>query len=173
VRGWHLANESTPEERLRKYKESLAKMALSEGKTLKSSNIIKAQKSSEAPITPGSTPQLKTPSSKENVRPPQMLVSPSKRELRESIVSSRKKTGDEFRTPLEDKAGRNRVMMKARLKAIDGSLHEIKNRRSMLELQFKKKMVAKDEYDKRMRLLVEEGQRLLKEKAEIDKALAK
>jgi len=168
-----LANESTPEERLRKYKESLAKMALSEGKTLKLSNPIKSPKPLDTPKTSDITPSLTSRSVKENIRPPQVLVSPSKRELRESIVSSRKKTGDEFRTPLEDKAGRNRVMMKARLKAIDGSLQEIKNRRSMLELQFKKKMVSKDEYDKRMRMLVEEGQRLLREKAEIDKALAK
>lgn len=148
-------------------------MALSEGKTLKLSNPIKSPKPLDTPKTSDITPSLTSRSVKENIRPPQVLVSPSKRELRESIVSSRKKTGDEFRTPLEDKAGRNRVMMKARLKAIDGSLQEIKNRRSMLELQFKKKMVSKDEYDKRMRMLVEEGQRLLREKAEIDKALAK
>lgn len=167
-----MANESTPEERLRKYKESLAKMALSEGKTLKSSNPIKSPKSQERSGTGDIAPSRSAQPAKENVRPPQVLVSPSKRELRESIVSSRKKAGEKFRTDLEDKTGRNRVMMKARVKAIDGSLQEIKNRRSVLELQFKKKMVSKDEYDKRLKMLVEEGQRLLKEKAEIDKALA-
>ncbi|MFW9961628.1 MAG: hypothetical protein ACFFDV_11450 [Candidatus Thorarchaeota archaeon] len=167
-----MANESTPEERLRKYKESLTKMALSEGKTLKLSNPIKSPKFQERLETGNIAPSPATQPAKENVRPPQVLVSPSKRELRESIVSSRKKTGDKFRTPIEDKAGRNRVMMKARAKAIDGSLQEIKNRKSVLELQFKKKMVSKDEYDKRLKMLVEEGQRLLKEKAEIDKALA-
>jgi hypothetical protein len=173
VRVWHLANESTPEERLKKYKESLAKMALSEGKILKLSNVVKEKKSSGEPTATESTPQPSPPPEKENIRPPQVLVSPSKRELRESMISSRTKKGDEFRTTLDKKARRDRVMLKAREKAIDGSLQEIKNRRSMLELQFKKKMVAKDEYDKRMRLLVEEGQGLLKEKAEIDKSLAK
>ncbi|PNX50811.1 MAG: hypothetical protein BV458_12545 [Thermoplasmata archaeon M9B2D] len=167
-----MANESTPEERLRKYKESLAKMALSEGKTLKLSNPIKSTQPQDKPKTGdfSTSPALRP--AKENIRPPQVLVSPSKRELRESIVSSRKMSGDKLRTPLEDKAGRNRVMMKARVKAIDGSLQEIKNRKSVLELQFKKKMVSKDEYDKRLKMLVEEGQRLLREKAQIDKALA-
>jgi hypothetical protein len=168
-----LENESTPEERLRKYKESLAKMALSEGKTLKSSNVVKAKKSSEAVTTTSPTSQPSIPASKENIRPPQVLISPSKRELRESMISSRKKTGDEFRTDLGKRGGRDRVMLKARAKAIDGTLQDIKNRRSILELQFKKKMVAKDEYDKRIQLLVEEGQRLLREKAEIDKSLSK
>ena len=167
-----MANESTPEERLRKYKESLAKMALSEGKTLKLSNPIKSTKPQDKPKTNDVAPSPAARPAKENIRPPQVLVSPSKRELRESIVTSRKRGSDKLQTPLEDKAGRNRVMMKARVKAIDGSLHEIKNRKSVLELQFKKKMVSKDEYDKRLKMLVEEGQRLLREKAQIDKALA-
>ncbi|MDH4213474.1 MAG: hypothetical protein OEV85_06100 [Candidatus Thorarchaeota archaeon] len=167
-----MENESTPEERLRKYKENLAKMALSEGKTLKLSNPIKPRDTAVKPKARDATPSPAATHSKENIRPPQLLISPSKRELRESIVSSRKKTGEKFRTPLEDKAGKNRIMMKARLKAIDGSLHEIKNRRSMLELQFKKKIVSKVEYDKRMKLLVDEGQLLLREKAAIDRALA-
>ena len=147
-------------------------MALSEGKTLKFSNPVKSRKPSDTPVTRDITPTPAAPATIENVRPPQVLVSPSKRELRDSMLSSRKKTGGEFRTPLKDKAGRNRVMMKARVKAVDSSLQEIKNRRSILELQFQKKRISKDEYDKRMKLLVEEGQRLLREKAEIDKELA-
>jgi hypothetical protein len=165
-------NESTPEERLKKYKENLTKMALLEGRELKLTNPVKSQKStSMSPLDTRPSRESGKREAVENIRPPQVLVSPSKRELRESIISSRKK-GDEFKTSLDRKTGRNRVMLKAREKAIDGSLSEIKNKRSMLELQLKKKMISKDEYDRRMKLLVEEGQRLLREKAGIDKALA-
>jgi hypothetical protein len=168
-----MANESTPEERLRKYKESLAKMALAEGKTLKLSNPLKTKKLSDTPTSTLVMPEATTPLPKTNIRPPQILVSPSKRELRESMISSRIKKGDESRTSLEKKVGRDRIMAKAREKAITSSLQDIKSRKSMLELQLKRKMIAKDEYDKRMKSLVDEGQRLLREKAEVDKALAK
>jgi hypothetical protein len=168
-----LANESTPEERLRKYKESLAKMALAEGKTLNLSNPLKTQKLSETPTSTAVTPKATAPSPKTNIRPPQVLVSPSKRELRESMISSRAKKGDESRTTFDKKVRRDLIMAKAREKAITSSLQDIKSRKSMLELQLKRKMIAKDEYDKRMKSLVDEGQRLLREKAEIDKALEK
>jgi hypothetical protein len=167
-----LANESTPEERLRKYKESLTKMALDEGKILKLSNPLKTKKPSDTP-TASTVAPAPAPSPRENVRPPQVLVSPSKRELRESMISSRIKKGDEFRTSLDKKEGRDRIMAKAREKAIISSLQDIKSRKSMLELQLKRKMIAKDEYDKRMKSLVDEGQRLLREKAEIDKVVTK
>jgi hypothetical protein len=165
-----LENESTPEERLKKYKENLAKMALSEGRKLKLTNPVKSQKSTESPAK-GTSGISEKAEGRENIRPPQVLVSPSKRELRESMISSRKR-GDEFKTALDRKTGRSRVMLKAREKAIDGSLSEIKNRKSVLELQLKKKMISRDEYNRRMKLLVEEGQRLLREKAEIDKNLS-
>jgi hypothetical protein len=165
-----LVNESTPKERLKKYKESLAKMALAEGRELKLTNPLKPQKSEDS-LAGSPARESEKKEIKENIRPPQVLVSPSKRELRESIISSRKK-GEDFKTALDRKTGRSRVMLKAREKAIDGSLNEIKNKKSVLELQLKKKMISRDEYNRRMKLLVEEGQKLLREKAEIDKNLS-
>jgi len=167
-----LANESTPEARLKKYKEDLAKMALSEGKQLKSPNPIDSQKSANGPTVVGVPPTTTTTPPREHIRPPQTLVSPSKAELREPMVSSRKKRGDESRTTSKSKASRNRIMMKAREKAIDGQLQDVKDRKALLELHLEKKKITKDEYDTEMKALVEEGQNLLREKAELDRALS-
>jgi len=73
---------------------------------------------------------------------------------------------------LQSKGGRNRVMLKASEKAIDSQLQEIKSRKSMLEREYKRKVIDKREYESRLKLLVNEGQDLLKEKVEIDKVLA-
>lgn len=167
-----MANESTPEARLKKYKEELAKMALSEGKQLKSSSPIDSQKSANGITIVSVSPTTTTTPPKENIRPPQTLVSPSKTELREPMVSSRKKRSDEFRTTSKSKASRNRIMMKAREKAIDGQLQDIKDRKALLELHLEKKKITKDEYDEEMKALVEEGQTLLREKADLDKDLS-
>jgi hypothetical protein len=171
VRDRPLVNESTPKERLKKYKESLAKLALLEGRELKLSNPVKDSEV-DAPAKEGSShvPARQEPA--ENIRPPQVLVSPSKRELRESMAFSKKK-GNEFKADLSLNSERSRILLKAREKAIDSALADIKNRRSMIELQLKKKTISKDEYERRIRSLVEEGHRLLKEKSEVDKALAK
>ena len=160
-------NEETPEERLKKYKERLEKMAQSEGRGSKIASPIKTEKPvvkrepQPAPIDAPIGPRPK---------PPTVLESPAKRELRESQVV--KKRRDALVKKLEGTGGRNRVMLKAREKAIDNQLQEIKSRKSMLELQYKRKVIDRAEYAQRMALLVKEGRDLLKEKSEIDESLA-
>jgi len=73
---------------------------------------------------------------------------------------------------LGSKSGKNRIMLKAREKAIKNQLQEIKSSKSDLERDYKRKVIDKREYESRLKLLVKEGQDLLKEKVEIDKALA-
>ena len=63
-------------------------------------------------------------------------------------------------------------MLRAREKAIKNQLQEIKNRKATLELQYKRKVIDRGEYERRMKLLVSEGKDLLIEKAAIDKSLA-
>ena len=63
-------------------------------------------------------------------------------------------------------------MLRAREKAIMNQLQEIKSRKSTLDLQYKRKVIDREEYERRMKLLVSEGHELLKEKTDIDKALA-
>lgn len=167
-----MVNEETPEERLKKYKERLAEMALEDGRDSKLVNSIETENEVVRREPPPNPPE---PVSNEALidsrpKPPTVLESPAKRELRESQVV--KKRRDELITKLEDTSGKNRVMLKAREKAIKNQLQEIKSRKSMLELQYKRKVIDKLEYEKRMKLLVQEGRELIQEKAEVDKALA-
>lgn len=167
-----MVNEETPEERLKKYKEGLAKMAQSDGRDSKLRNPSKSEEPTAESVERG--PSLQPvpndipidPSPK----PPPVLESPAKRELRESMVV--RKNREALVKKLEGK-GRSRVMLMAREKAIVNQLQEIKSRKSMLELQLKRKVITRDEFDRRRELLVQEGQELVKEKAEIDKALSK
>ena len=167
-----MVNESTPEERLKRYKEQLAKMAESENRDLKFSNPVKVKETSpkddsETPKAVDDSPPNRNPS------PPRTLVSPAKRELRESMVVSSRAKRDALLSKPSDKDSKNKIMMKARIKAIESKLQDIKSRKSMIELQYKRKMISKSEYEKRMEILVREGKELLREKAEIDKSLSK
>jgi len=148
-------NEETPEERLKKYKENLAKMARSD-------------ESDEIEET--SAPSIKLESKSSTARPPQVLESPAKKELRESKVV--KKRREALYAKLESKSGKSKIMLRAREKAIKNQLQEIKSRKSTLELQYKRKVIDRGEYERRMKLLVSEGKDLLIEKAAIDKSLA-
>ncbi len=166
---YHLVNEETPEERLKKYKERLEKMAQAEGRDSKLTNPIKSEKEvvkREPPPQPAPIDASIGPRPK----PPPVLESPAKRELRESQVV--KKRRDALYAKLESKGGKNLIMLKAREKAIANQLQEIKNRKSMLERQYKRKTIDKREYESRVKLLVTEGQDLLKEKVKIDKKLS-
>lgn len=163
-------NEETPEERLKKYKERLEKMAQSEGRDVKLTDSIKFEKEvvkREPPPQPAPIDAPIGPISK----PPPVLESPAKRELRESQVV--KKRREALYSKLESKSGKSRIMLRAREKAIQNQLQEIKGRKSTLELQYKRKVIDREEYDRRMQLLVKEGRDLLIEKGQIDKTLAK
>lgn len=165
-----MADEETPEERLKKYKKRLAKMAKEEGRD-KLANPVKVEGEvvKREPPTPQPAP-VDAPIGP-RPKPPTVLESPAKRELRESqVVKKRRET---LLKKLDGKGSRSRVMLRARQKAIDNQLQEIKSRKSMLELQYKRKVIDRIEYDSRMKLLVQEGKDLLKEKAEIDKSLAR
>ncbi len=161
-------NEETPEERLKKYKKRIAKMAQSEGRESKLANHIEIEKpivKREPPPIPKDAPIGPRP------KPPPVLESPAKRELRESQVV--KKRREALLSKLESKSGKSRIMLKAREKAIDSQLKKMKSKKSKLELQYKRKVIDRDEYERRMAILVSTGHDLLKEKAEIDKTLAK
>ncbi|MGY5859060.1 MAG: hypothetical protein RTU63_06805 [Candidatus Thorarchaeota archaeon] len=166
-----MVNEETPEERLKKYKQRLEKMAQEEGRDSKLVNPVKSEKEvvKRAPPTPQPAP-IEAPIGP-RPKPPTVLESPAKRELRESQVV--KKRREALLKKLDSKGGKSRIMLKARQKAIDNQLQEIKSRKSMLELQYKRKVINRTEYDQRMKLLVEEGRDLLKEKSEIDESLAR
>lgn len=169
---YSLSDELTPEQRLRRYKKELEEMAEKEGKELKLSNPLKKKdetlRTEPGAIKATSPDNIQTTS---QIRPPQNLVSPAKRELRESRIVPSKKTKDEAVSTKD--IGRNLVMIKAREKAIDSSLKEIKNKKSMLELQFKRGIISRVDYERRLKDLVSQGHKLLAEKVDIDEKLAR
>ena len=167
-----MVNKSTPEERLKRYKEQLKKLAESENRDLKLTNPVKTKKVATLETQPSSSPPDTINLNPASPSPPQTLVSPSKRELRESMVVKSKSKREALVSKLSDKEGKNKIMLKARIKAIDSKLKDIKSRREMIELQYKRGMINRGDYEKRMKILVSEGQELLREKAEIDKALS-
>ena len=131
-------NEETPEERLKKYKERIEKMAQEEGRDSKLVNPIKSEKEvvkREPPPQPAPVDAPIEPRPK----PPTILESPANRELRESQVV--KKRREALLKKLDGKGSRSRVMLRAREKAITSQLQEIKSRKSMLELQYKLKVI--------------------------------
>jgi len=166
-----LPNEETPEERLKRYKENLAKMAKDEGRDIEHVNQIKEEKEVVKQKTPPPQPAPIEAPIGPRPSPPRTLESPAKKELRESQVV--KKRREDLLKRLGSTGGKNRIMLKARQKAIDNQLREIKDKKSILELQYKRKVIDRKEYERRMDLLVKEGHELLKEKAEIDESLAR
>ncbi|GAG54590.1 unnamed protein product, partial [marine sediment metagenome] len=90
-----MVNEETPEERLKKYKENLAKMA---------------QSDDWHTIEEPSAPSIKLESESSPARPPKVLESPAKKELRESKVV--KKRREALYSKLESKSGKSRIMLR-------------------------------------------------------------
>ena len=146
-----MSDESTPEERLRKYKKQLEEMAREEGRELKRKEVTR-----EGPK------QTVKPE-----RPSPTLESPAKRELRESSATTGAGPTDSDRRGFKE-----RMMMAARERAIQSSLRDLRERKEGLELLYKRKLIDRREFEKRKKELTDEGQSLLREKAEIDKELS-
>ncbi len=168
-----MVNETTPEERLKRYKKQLEVMAEAEHKVLKFTNPVKKDEHEVAQIPSASNNNSKNEHIPKNPSPPRTLVSPSKRELRESMIVTHKSKSESLVTRLPDKDSKNRIMLKARMKAIDSKLQDIKSRKAMIELQYKRKLITKSEYEKRIQVLIAEGKELLREKARIDTSLSR
>ena len=158
-----MPEESNPEERLRAYKKLIAEMAAADGRDTDS---IHASEEDHVEIV--SEEETVSPSG-----PPRDLQSPAKREL-EGVTRTRGSRA--FRREIEgltESPEKNRMMLRARELAIQGSLRDIKSRKETLELLLKRKMITRDEYEMRRKNIVKEGQDLLREKAEIDKKLSR
>ncbi len=161
----------SPEDRLKRYKASLDKMAEEEGRNLKSTKQVQktTQPKNERIVNPVKTDVKRVNPADPQFKPPQVLVSPAKKELGESIATVRKdsKTLSDAKTKGSD--GRNLLMLRVRLRSIESALRDIKKRRETLELQLKSKFIDKKKYQEEMTALVEEGRSLLVEKERVEK----
>ena len=164
--------EHSPEERLKRYKASLDKMAKEEGRNLKSTKEVKktSQPKTERTPNPVKTAPREVKPPEPQFKPPQVLVSPAKKELGESRATVRKTETD---AKVKELNGRNLVMLKVRLRSIESSLREIKKRRETLEAQLKSKFIDKKKYREEMDALVAEGRSLLVDKERVEKEMKK
>ncbi len=167
--------EHSPEERLKRYKASLDKLAEKEGRNLKSTKQVQktAQPKNERTMNPVRAPPKKIEAEEPQFKPPQVLVSPAKKEMGESIATVRKAPRALSEAKIKELNGRNLLMLKVRHRSIDSSLREIKKRRETLNAQLKSKFIDKKKYQEEMAALVKEGRSLLVEKERVEKEMKK
>ncbi|MBY8998409.1 MAG: hypothetical protein KGD60_11815 [Candidatus Thorarchaeota archaeon] len=166
--------EHSPEDRLKRYKTSLDKMAKEEGRNLKSTKQVQktSQPKNKRTVNPVRPPARKEEPNEPQFRPPQVLVSPAKKELGESIATVRKNPKTLSVAKIKELDGRNLLMLKVRHRSIESSLREIKKRRETLEVQLKSKFITKKQYQEEMAALVEQGRSLLVDKERVEKEMA-
>jgi hypothetical protein len=167
--------EHSPEERLKRYKANLDKMAKKEGRNLKSTKqkLKTSQPKNERTTNPVKAPPSKVEPKEPQFKPPQVLVSPAKKELGESIATVRKASKTFSEAKVKELNGRNLLMLRVRHRSIDSALREIKKRRETLEAQLKSKFIDKKKYKEEMAALVEEGRSLLVDKERVEKEMKK
>ena len=165
--------EHSPEERLKRYKASLEKMAKKEGRNLKLTKQVQKtpEPKKERTVNPVKPIPRKIPAKEQQFKPPQVLVSPAKKEMGDSIATVRKapKTLSEAR--IKELNGRNLLMLRVRLRSIESALRDIKKRRETLEAQLKSKFIDKKKYQEEMSALVAEGRKLLVDKERVEKEM--
>ncbi len=169
----NLPFEHTPEERLKRYKASLDKMAEKEGRNLKSTKQVHkdSQPKNERTVNPVKAPPKRIVVEDPQFKPPQVLVSPAKKEMGESIATVRKAPRALSEAKIKELNGRNLLMLRVRHRSIDSSLRDIKKRRETLEAQLKSKFIDKKKYQEEMSALVAEGRSLLVEKERVEKEM--
>ncbi|MHA1905571.1 MAG: hypothetical protein ACXABL_13135 [Candidatus Thorarchaeota archaeon] len=181
----------TPEQRLQKYKQYLSELAKKDGsgnlsakisipKSTTPSEDVESRDLKEAIratiAAAGSRSQIKKPISERGGEPterqnPVSLVSPSKRELNEfratrpvvklSVISGKEKRSED----------RQRIRLQVKEESLQSSFERIKRKREQLDRRYKRKQLTNAEYDSELEALVKEGSALLREKAEITKAI--
>ncbi len=168
-----MPSKHSPEDRLRRYKESLEKMAKEEGRNLK---FTKHETKSTQPKDDRTTNPVRVSTGKSvddepKFKPPQVLVSPAKKELGESIATVRKAPKTISDAKLKELDGRNLLMLKVRHRSLESALREIKKRRETLEAQLMTKFIDREKYREEMTALVAEGRKLLVEKERVEKEM--
>jgi hypothetical protein len=168
-----LPYEHSPEERLRRYKASLEKMAEKEGRNLKSTKQVQKtpEVKKERTVNPVKPVSKKVQPKEPQFKPPQVLVSPSKKELGESRATVRKTPKTLSEAKIKELNGRNLLMLRVRHRSIESALRDIKKRRETLEAQLKSKFIDKKKYQQEMSALVAEGRKLLVDKERVEKEM--
>lgn len=148
-------------------------MAKEEGRNLKFTKLeTKSSLSKSEGITnPVKAAPKKAMPKETQFKPPQVLVSPAKKELGESIATIRKSPKTISHAKIKDSDGKNLLMLRVRQRSIESALQDIKKKRETLEAQLKSKFIDKKKYQAEMSALVDEGRSLLVEKERVEKEM--
>ena len=162
-----MSKESTPQKRLEKYKEDLAK--LSEEENSKSSEGARTEtvkKSATALAKPGKPKEVKAAPG-----PPRLMISPSKLELREvrTTTSITKKPLPGRRD--KSKSRKQLAKLRVRAKSFESMWKNVRNKRERLERKYERGFIKEKEYKKQLTSLVNMGHELHRKKAKIDREI--
>jgi len=148
-------------------------MAKKEGRNLKSTKQVKKtpEVKNERTVNPVKPVPRKIKAEEPQFKPPQVLVSPAKKEMGDSIATVRKTPKTLSEAKIKELNGRNLLLLKVRLRSIESALREIKKRRETLEAQLKSKFIDKKKYQEEMSALVAEGRKLLVDKERVEKEM--
>jgi hypothetical protein len=162
-------NKLSPEERLKRYKAYLKKMAEKEGRELSATKSVQEviSKSAEVDRPHGAYDRPREPPKHTKVKR-QSLVSPSKRELDELKKAVAAKARAKKTVVL---SGRSLSMLRVRSRALAKALTGMKVRREKLERRHDRGVIDQNEYQRELAKLVSEGHELLREKTEIDEEI--
>ncbi len=165
--GVQLNKESTPQERLEKYKKDLAKLAEEENIIIsEGARTEKVKKTTPAPAKPAKPKKAMVAPG-----PPRQLISPSKLELREArtIIDNTKRPLPRRRDKSKDQ--KKLVRLRIRAKSFESMWKNVRNKRDRLEKKYERGFVGEKEYKKLLTSLVNEGHELLRKKTKIDKEI--
>lgn len=166
--------EHSPEERLKRYKASLDLLAKKEGRNLKTTTETK--KTSDISVKGSASEKTLVDKTVKRVgkpKPPQVTVSPAKKDLLESGRPIKKAPKILSDAKIKEVNGRNHLMLRVRHRSIESSLREIKKRRETLEAQLKSKFITKKQYQVEIAALVAEGRSLLVDKERVEKEMTR
>ena len=133
-----MAESSSPEDRLRKYKEFIS--------GLRHANDSSSKSRSAVTNTTASKPKKR----------------PVKKELLEALAVLKQTKEEEDPSLTKEQAGRKNVMLRIKEKALESSMLEIRDERRRLERKLEKGEISKLQYEAEIQKLVRKGKSILK-----------
>ena len=162
--GVQLSKESTPQERLEKYRKDLAKLSEEEN----SGSTEGARTKPVKKTTPAATKPAKPKEAIVAPRPPRLMISPSKLELREARTTTSRTKKPLPRRRDKSKDRKQLAKLRVRAKSFESMWKNVRNKRERLERKYERGFIKEKEYKKKLTSLVNEGQELYRKKAKID-----
>ncbi|RDE11983.1 MAG: hypothetical protein C4K47_09130 [Candidatus Thorarchaeota archaeon] len=177
--GLKAAKVSTPEERLKKYRELLGKLAIEDSTLSQEAQGPMGESGFKGnPIGKGAAKDELTGAalrmSAAGFDPSRPRSNPLAVHRTESLkaAGSQGQIGGQLKSATVASAdGKNRILLKVKQKSIDSEIEEVRRLREDLERRFEKGRIDKAEYERELEELIKRGQTLLVRKMDVCKEL--